>query len=49
MKGNNCPPTGLAELSGVVPTYYTTWTKAWWKWSNGSNGYGKAEQTHYES
>ncbi len=47
--GNNCPPTGLAELSGVVPTYYTTWTKAWWKWSDESNGYGKAEQTHYES
>ncbi len=46
--GNNCPETGLAVLGGVVPTYYTTWTKSWWRWSDETQGYGIAEQTHYE-
>jgi len=46
--GNYCPETGLAVLGGVVPTYYTTWTKSWWRWSDETQGYGIAEQTHYE-
>ncbi len=46
--GNSCPTTTpLAEVGGLVPANYTTWTKAWWHWSTDTQGYGVAEQTHY--
>ena len=47
--GNSCPVTPQASLSGVVPTTYTSWTKAWWAWPDGTSGYGIAQQSHYES
>ncbi len=47
--GTNCPYTALASLGEVVPSYYTTWTKSWWKWSDSTSGYGIAQQTHYEN
>ena len=46
--GTNCPYTTKASLGGVVPTTYTTWTKSWWKWSDGTSGYGISQQSHYE-
>jgi hypothetical protein len=47
--GANCPYTAQAILSGgVVPNTYTSWTKTWFKWSNGTNGYGIAQQSNYQ-
>lgn len=47
--GANCPYTAQAVLSGgVVPNTYNSWTKAWWKWSNNTNGYGIAQQSNYQ-
>lgn len=47
--GSNCPITPLAVLSGgVVPATYTSWTKAWWRWSDLTAGYGIAQQSNYQ-
>ena len=47
--GDNCPTTTpLAEVGGLVPTTSTSWTEATWYWSDDSQGYGKAEQSHSE-
>jgi len=48
--GTYCPYTSpLAVLGGVIPATYTTWIKAWWKWPSGTNGFGKAQESHEES
>ena len=47
--GTCCPTTPKASLSGVVPAYYTSWTHASWRWSDGSPASDYANQTHYES
>lgn len=47
--GTNCSYTAQAVLSGgVVPNTYTSWTQAWWKWSNNTSGYGIAQQSNYQ-
>lgn len=46
--GANCPYTAKAVLGGVVPNTYNTWTQSWWKWSDGTAGYGIAQQSNYQ-
>lgn len=50
MAGTDCGPTPVAEIDPAPkPATYTSKTQAFWSWSNGSDGFGEATQSHYEA
>ena len=48
--GTDCGPTPIAEISSAAkPSTYTSRTQAFWDWLDSSDGFGEANQSHYES